>query len=89
MLPLSVMVTPIPHSSNTILHPAFHSATIGISEYDDIPGMMWLDRAVFGNSGRLSSRVWVEVSLESSGDMTVIRVLATGIPIADAPVTRK
>jgi hypothetical protein len=63
--------------------------TTDMSEYDEIPGMTWPVHAAFVNSGRLSSRLWVEVSLDQSGIVNVIGFLAIDIPVADASVTRK
>ena len=56
MLPLYVTVTPILHSSVTTLYPALHSVIIDMREYDDIPVMMWPDRAAFDSCVRLGSR---------------------------------
>ena len=89
MFPLNVTVTTIPHSSNTILHPTLHRVTTDISEYDDIPGMMWPDCAACGGSGRSSSCLLVEVSLEPSEIVTMIGLVTIGIPVVDASVTRK
>ena len=82
-------VTPIPHSSNTTLHPALHNVTTDTSECDDIPGMTCPVLAPLGNSGRSSSRLCVEVSLVPSGIVTVMGFVATDIPVADASVTKK
>ena len=51
-VPLCVTVVPIPHSSNTTLHPAFYTVMTDRREYVDISGVTWPDCAVFGSSGR-------------------------------------
>ena len=55
IFPLCVTVTPIPHSSNTTLHPSFHSVTTDTRECDNIPGITCQDLAALGNSERSSS----------------------------------
>ena len=91
VLPLKqkLPVTPIPHSLNTTLCPTLHSVMTDMSQHGNISGMMWPEHAAFGNSGRSSSCEWVKVSLEPYGIVTVIRFLATEMPVADASVTRK
>ena len=63
--------------------------TTDMSEYDDIPDMTCPDRAAFGSSGRLSSRLPVEVIFEPSRIVTVMGFVAIDIPDADVSVTRK
>ena len=86
---LYVLVTPIPHASNTTFHPGLHSVTTDMSEYAVIPGMTWPVRAALGSCGRSSYYFCVEVSLEPSGIVTVTGFVATDIPVADVSVTRK
>ena len=82
-------LTPISHSLNTTLYPALHSVTTYTSECDDISWMTYPDIAALGNRGRSSCHLRVEVSFEPSGILTVIRFVATDIPVADAYVTKK
>ena len=82
-------MTPIPHSSNTSLHPKLHNATADISEYDDITGTTWSLCATLGSSGGLRYSLCVKVSLHQSGIVTVIGFVAIDIPVSDASVTGK
>ncbi len=87
VFPWYLTVTPI--LVNVISHPVLQSFTTESREWDASPGTIYPVRALWGRLGMLSRHFWVDLTLFSSGSVTLICCSLLSIIVVCASVIKK